>query len=100
VERVSLREALADWTDWDGAGHALGVCLGLMPAEPGWGRTKHVFWARHPVGDRLYRMLEDMVAVGILERREEPDFQFRWNPGFKGSWEEPPNQSLQQTAGA
>jgi hypothetical protein len=32
MERQSLREALSDWSDWDGAGHALGVCLGLMPA--------------------------------------------------------------------
>jgi len=58
-----------------------------MPAEPGWGRTKPVFWTNNVVGNLLYRMLDDMVSLGILDRREEPDRQYRWHPAFKGSWE-------------
>jgi hypothetical protein len=27
------------------------------------------------------------VAAGVLEKRDEPDFQYRWNPAFRGSWE-------------
>ena len=75
MERRSLRETLADWTDWDGAGYALGVCLGLMPPAPGFGRAKHVFWSSHPVGEALYRALDILVGVGILEKRDAPDLQ-------------------------
>ncbi len=50
-------------------------------------RAKHVFWSTNPVGNMLYAMLDQMVAVGILEKRDEPDFQYRWNPSFRGSWE-------------
>ena len=83
----SLREALTDWTDWDGAMHSLGICLGLFPQEDNFGNTKHVFWSSNPVGEALFRMLDELVGVGILERRDEPDIQYRWNPAFKGSWE-------------
>jgi hypothetical protein len=87
VERQSLREALSDWRDWDGAGYTLGICLGLMPPEPGWGRAKHVFWSNHEIGNMLYAMLDQLVAAGVLEKRDEPDIQYRWNPAFRGSWE-------------
>ncbi len=88
MERQSLREALEHWTDWDGAGHALGVCLGLMPPpEQGFGRAKHVFWSNHEIGNMLYAMLDQLVAAGVLETRDEPDRQYRWNPAFRGSWE-------------
>ena len=87
LERRSLREALAEWTDWDWAGYELGICLGLMPPAPVFGRAKHVFWSRHPVGEALYRVLDQLVAVGVLVKRDDPDFQYRWNPEFKGSWE-------------
>ena len=87
MERPSLREALADWSDWDGAGYALGICLGLMPPEPGWGRAKHVFWSNHDIGNMLYAMLDQLVTASVLEKRDEPDIQYRWNPAFRGSWE-------------
>ena len=87
MERPSLRDTLAGWTDWDGAGHALGICLGLMPPDPGWGRAKHVFWSDHAIGRMLYAMLDQLVAAGVLETRDEPDKQYRWNSEFRGSWE-------------
>ena len=87
LEWQSLREALADWTDWDGAGYALGVSLGLMPARKGWGGAKHVFWSKHPIGSMLYEMLEQLVVAEVLETRDEPDKQYRWNPSFRGDWD-------------
>ena len=87
MERQSLREALADWSDWDGAGYALGMCLGLMPPEPRWGCAKHAFWLNHEIGNMLYAMLDQLVTAGMLEKRDEPDIQYRWNPAFCGSWE-------------
>jgi len=80
---------MKEWSDWDGAARWLATCLGLMPDEPGWGRTKHVFWSNHPIGNVLYETLERLVQVGVLESRDEPDKQYRWNPAFRGSWEEP-----------
>ena len=87
MELRSLREALADWSDWDGAGCALGTCLGLVPPGPGWGRAKHVFWSNHEIGNMLSVMLDQLVVAGVLETRDEPDNQYRWNLAFRGSWE-------------
>jgi hypothetical protein len=84
-----LPEHLRDWVDWDGAAYWLAITLGLMKDEPGLFQTraKHVFWSANPVGEMLYAMLDQMVAAGILEKRDEPDFQYRWNQSFCGSWE-------------
>ncbi len=87
MQLQTLRETLSDWSDVDAAGCALGVCIGLIPTNEGWGRHKHVFWSSHPIGNMLYKMLDDLVAQGVLEKRE-PDFQYRWNQDFRGSWEE------------
>jgi hypothetical protein len=86
VEADTLRESLADWTDWDGASYSLAICLGLMKPEPAFGITKHVFWSNHPIGELLLGILDSMTRAGIIERREEPDMQYRWNPSFIGSW--------------
>jgi hypothetical protein len=56
-----LKEYLQDWQDWDGAAYQLAQALGMMNAE-----------------------------IGFLEFREEPERQFRWNPEFKGGWENMP----------
>jgi hypothetical protein len=87
MARGTLREALSDWSDWDSASYSLGICLGLMPDEPAFGRAKSVFWPNHEIGRMLYNMLDQLVAAGVLEKRDEPDFQYRWNPAFRGSWE-------------
>jgi hypothetical protein len=85
----SFPEVLRDWLDWDSTAYRLAITLGLMKHEPGLfqGPAKHVFWSNNPVGNMLYGMLDQMVAVGILEKRDEPDIQYRWNPSFRGSWE-------------
>jgi hypothetical protein len=85
----SFPERLREWLDWDSAAYWLAIALGLMKDEPGrfQGPAKHVFWSNNPVGNMLYAMLDQMVAVGMLEKRDEPDFQYRWNPTFRGSWE-------------
>ena len=46
-----------------------------MPSESNFGRTKHVFWSSHPVGEALYRALDILVGVGILEKQDAPDLQ-------------------------
>jgi hypothetical protein len=49
--------------------------------------AKHVFWTDHPVGNALHKILSELVNVGALEFREDPDYQYRWNTSFVGSWE-------------
>jgi hypothetical protein len=89
MEWRSLRDALNEWTDWDVAGYALAVSLGLMAARQDWGGEKHVFWSNHPIGNMLYGMLDELVTHGVLETRDEPDRQYRWNRGFRGDWPVP-----------
>ncbi len=85
---ASLKERLTGWTDWDGAAYELGACLGFWPefgAPPGhdcWNGVKGIMWSAHPLGDSLYHFLDELVESGCLERREEPDIQYRWNPRY------------------
>ncbi len=83
----TLKESIGEWTDWDVAAYRLGICLGLMPEARAFGAAKHVFWSNHPVGELLHSMLDRLTAQGTLEKRAEPDIQYRWNPVFRGSWE-------------
>jgi hypothetical protein len=87
METTSLRVALADWLDWDFAQYALGRSLGLFGESVQYLAVKGVFWSDNDTGPLLFRMLEQMAAAGVLEKRDEPDIQFRWNPAFQGYWE-------------
>lgn len=87
---ASLKERLIDWQDWDHAAYQVGVCLGFWPEfgaphynDP-WHETKDVFWAANPLGAALHIFLDLLVKDGVLEKREEPDIGFRWNPNYEG----------------
>ena len=85
---MGLRDALADWTDWDVAAYELARALDLMGDGVRFHlEAKHVFWSNHPIGNMLYETLQRLDEVGVLQYREEPDHQYRWNPDFRGSWE-------------
>lgn len=91
VKQQTLKAALSDWTEVDMACYYLAISLGLMsPPDDGsfWGSTKAIFWSDNPVLNMLYDMLRMMVAQGILEKRFEPDYSYRWNPTYRGDWEE------------
>lgn len=87
---ASLKERLADWRDWDGASFELGACLGFwmdFGAPHGidpWHGVKGVMWSNNPLGNSLANFLEALVEAGVLEKREEPDIAFRWNPNYQG----------------
>lgn len=86
---MTIKERLQDWADWDLAEHELGLALGLFTEDQKFATDlKHVFWSANPVGDMLCETLRILTSVGILEHRDEPDHQYRWNPDFVGSWEE------------
>ncbi|MFJ8441359.1 hypothetical protein [Kitasatospora griseola] len=88
---MDLRERLDDWTDWDGAAFELGRVLGIFAQPVTFPQVKRVFWTDSPLGNALHEMLLQLVAAGVLERRDEPDDeQFRWSGhglvgGFHGS---------------
>jgi hypothetical protein len=84
----TLKESINDWTDCDGAAYSLGICLGMMPDAAAFGAAKHVFWSNHSIGELLFSMLDRFVEQGVLEKRDEPDIQYRWSPAFRGSWED------------
>jgi hypothetical protein len=83
----TLKTELADWQYWDTASYILSQNIGLMGSDVSRYQAKHVFWSDNPVGNTLIAILNQLAEVGILEKRDEPDLQYRWNPEFKGSWE-------------
>ena len=74
----TLRLRLADWTIFEDPAYHLGEILGIPESElsPG------VVNSKNPVSDMLYRTLASTAGLGMLEMRDEPDFQYRWNPRF------------------
>lgn len=83
---TTLKELLADWTDFDSAGHAVAVCFGMMPAEWEWvlRNAKWIFWTSNPIGNLLHDVLEDLVEQKVLEKND--DDQYRYNAGFLPPW--------------
>jgi hypothetical protein len=75
---VDLSEGLTDWTDWDGAAFVVGRSLGIFEEFVTFTQVKSVFWTDNPLGNALHEVLLQLVAAGVLERREEPDEQFLW----------------------
>ncbi|MFI2736622.1 hypothetical protein [Streptomyces sp. NPDC018711] len=76
---MDLSEGLAGWTDWDGAAFVVGRSLGIFEESVTFTQVKSVFWTDNPLGNALHEVLLQLVAAGVLERREEPDEQFLWS---------------------
>lgn len=75
---MGLDRDLVDWTDWDFAAYQLGRALGVFSDEQGYQLAKGIFWTDNPLGDSLHLILLELTEAGVLERRDEPDEQFRW----------------------
>ena len=61
----------------------LAQCLGIMPLGTGMNEAKWVYWSDNPLGNMLYGTLERLLKLGALERREEPDLQYRWRSAYR-----------------
>jgi hypothetical protein len=79
---VDLSVKLADWTDWDAAEFWIGCALGVFSGSEEPLHIKHVFWSDNPLGNALHEVLVQLSTAGVLERRDEPDDQFRWRSGY------------------
>ena len=77
--RVGLDRTLATWIDWDLAAFALGRAIGLYETNAQFQHFKSAFWTDDDVGAGLHEALSRLAESGILERRDEPDIQFRWS---------------------
>ena len=72
-----LAADLREWTDWYVAAHVLGRVLGLFEDMP-FSTVREVFWTDNALGNGLHDVLLALVRGGVLDRRGEPDEQFRW----------------------
>jgi hypothetical protein len=79
----TLRVAIADWTDFDASAHTLAQCLGIMLPQKEMKEAKWVYWSENPLGTMLYSTLERLVELGVLEKRDEPDLQYRWCSAYR-----------------
>jgi hypothetical protein len=81
--KVELSMTLREWTDWDHAGFHVGRALGLFDRQS-WLETNHLLWTDNPIGKMLHLVLGELASSGILDRRAEPDDQFRWSSPTSG----------------
>lgn len=81
-----LEELLTDWVDWDVAAYSLSQSLGLLNKSVAFQDVKHAFWSNHPTGKALQEMLDLLTQVKVLQRREDPDIQYRWSGDLKSLW--------------
>ena len=79
---VTLKELLADWSDFDAAAHSLAQVLGIIPQGVPMRAHKNVYWSNNSLGNMLHEQLEKLASEGILEKREEPDSQYRWRSTY------------------
>jgi hypothetical protein len=85
---TSLRD-LKEWMDFDFVEYHYMVVLGLIDPvkSPFQTKAKHVFWSANDVGSAVHEMLEAFVKLRVLEKRDDPCLQYRWNQEFRGTWE-------------
>ena len=70
--RSAFLEALADWTDHDGAQYELGQALGMFPPEATFQTDlKWVFWSDNAIGNFLTDGLTVLQHLGLLEFDED-----------------------------
>jgi hypothetical protein len=85
---TSLKERLSVWSSWDITSYEVGACLGFWPnfgALPGndpWHGIKGVIWSSNILGDSINVFISALVDEGMLEKRDDPDIEFRWNINY------------------
>lgn len=75
---LTLKSALADWTDPDVAMFALAQCIGIFGLEVEVSDVKHLIVTADTLGVGLWSILNELVEMGVLEARES-DQRFRWH---------------------
>ena len=78
VSEPPFSDATEQWVDWDVAAWLLARAVGVPLPSEFWA-CKGTFWTDNPMGNGLHDALVALYRAGILDRRDEPDEQFRWN---------------------
>lgn len=82
---MNLSELLADWEDQDISAYYLACTLGLISYDPTFKtfrEEKHIFWTKNPISNFLYKTLEKMVEIQMLEF-DDDETRYRWNKTFR-----------------
>jgi hypothetical protein len=84
-EFETLKDALADWKDFDAAAYKLACCLGVLPfPSDGPPPPKSLFWGANVLGESLVKILDDLVKADVLEFDDSgTNLRYRWNRNFK-----------------
>jgi len=45
--------------------------------------VKWIYWSENSLGTMLHSTLERLSDLGVLEKREEPDLQYRWCSAYR-----------------
>lgn len=74
-------ERFADWVDADIAMWLIGVALGVFPATASFESVRGIVDGHEcdAVTDALYRILQALIDVGILEDDDRSGSEFRWS---------------------
>ncbi|HET9955561.1 MAG TPA: VOC family protein [Polyangiaceae bacterium] len=80
---MTLTTSLTDWTDIDIAAHEVARGLGILPGHSTVADGKAWFWSDNPLGNELFALLDRLTTLGFLEKRNEPDLQYRVAPQFR-----------------
>ena len=86
---MTIKELFDDWVEPDFAMYYLACSLGIMDYEEDvrgyYMKVTSVFNTNNKLSTMFYRMLEELVEGGVLEKKDDCDY--RWNSSFKGRWE-------------
>jgi hypothetical protein len=74
---MTLRSTMTDWLDWDEAAESYGRALGIFDGASQ-RQVNQIVLSDNPLGGGLHAGMMALVQAGVVERREEPDEQFRW----------------------
>lgn len=76
--RVGLSTTLTDWTDWSLTSFRLGRAIGVYETDGHWDKVGSAIWIDNTVGAGLHEAVVALAESGVLERRDDPDPEFRW----------------------
>lgn len=79
----NLKIYLSEWTDIDISAWYLAIVLGILEDQNSFSNNKWVFWSENSLGNSLFKFLDDLVKIGVLLKRDEPDFQYKWNQCYE-----------------
>lgn len=68
-------------TDIDIAQFKIGAILGFWSADDDFNKYKGLFWTDNPIGNSLYKIIENLIDIGALKWEDYPVVVY--NPEFK-----------------